>query len=49
MGPSTTRRTVAAWIEFTVVGSPSVPPVPQIYLNNFAGPHGFPKPGNWKR
>jgi DMSO/TMAO reductase YedYZ molybdopterin-dependent catalytic subunit/thiosulfate reductase cytochrome b subunit len=34
--------TVAAWIEFAVAGLPPVPPVPQIYPNNFAGPHGFP-------
>ena len=33
---------LAAWIEFAVAGLPPVPPVPQIYPNNFAGPHGFP-------
>jgi methionine sulfoxide reductase catalytic subunit len=33
---------LAAWIEFALGGLPSVPPVPQIYPNNFAGPHGFP-------
>ena len=32
----------AAWIEAAVWGLPSVPAVPQIYPNNFAGPHGFP-------
>lgn len=32
----------AAWIEFAVWGLPAVPAVPQIYPNNFAGPHGFP-------
>jgi DMSO/TMAO reductase YedYZ molybdopterin-dependent catalytic subunit/thiosulfate reductase cytochrome b subunit len=32
----------AAWIEVAVIGMPSIPPVPQIYPNNFAGPHGFP-------
>ncbi|MFZ2002312.1 MAG: molybdopterin-dependent oxidoreductase [Candidatus Sulfotelmatobacter sp.] len=32
----------AAWIEFGLVGLPYVPPVPQVYPNNFAGPHGFP-------
>ena len=32
----------AAWIEVAVWGLPSVPAVPQIYPNNFAGPHGFP-------
>lgn len=34
---------LAAWIEFALVGLPSVPLVPQIYPNNFAGPHGFPR------
>ena len=33
---------LASWIEFAVAGLPHVPPVPQIYPNNFAGPHGFP-------
>lgn len=33
---------VAAWIEGAAVGMPSIPPVPQIYPSNFAGPHGFP-------
>ena len=33
---------LAAWIEFLLVGLPHIPPVPQIYPNNFAGPHGFP-------
>src|ERR1043165_1164214 len=33
---------VAAWIEVAVAGMPRVPAVPQIYPNNFAGPHGFP-------
>jgi DMSO/TMAO reductase YedYZ molybdopterin-dependent catalytic subunit/thiosulfate reductase cytochrome b subunit len=32
----------AAWIEFLAVGLPHIPPVPQVYPNNFAGPHGFP-------
>ena len=32
----------AAWIEAAVIGMPSIPPVPQIYPNDFAGPHGFP-------
>ena len=32
----------AAWIEVALFGMPSVPAVPQIYPNNFAGPHGFP-------
>ena len=33
---------LAAWIEVAVAGLPTVPPVPQIYPNNFVGPHGFP-------
>jgi sulfoxide reductase catalytic subunit YedY len=33
---------VAAWIEFSLAGLPYVQPVPQVYPNNFAGPHGFP-------
>ena len=33
---------LAAWIEFLLVGLPYIPPVSQIYPNNFAGPHGFP-------
>ena len=32
----------AAWIEVAVAGFPHIPPVPQIYPSNFAGPHGFP-------
>ena|SRR5579871_1268534 len=32
----------AAWVEVAVIGMPSIPPVPQTYPNNFAGPHGFP-------
>lgn len=33
---------LAAWIEFAVAGLPHVAEVPQVYPNNFAGPHGFP-------
>ena len=33
---------LAAWIEFAVAGLPEVPPVLQVYPDNFAGPHGFP-------
>lgn len=33
---------LASWIEFVVAGLPAVPSVPQVYPNNFAGPHGFP-------
>ncbi len=33
---------VAAWLEVAVAGLPQIPPVPQVYPNNFAGPHGFP-------
>ena len=32
----------ASWIEFGVAGLPYIPPVPQVYPNNFDGPHGFP-------
>ena len=32
----------AAWIEVAVIGLPHIPPVPQIYPDNFTGPHGFP-------
>lgn len=32
----------AAWIEVAIAGLPHVPAVPQIYPNNFSGPHGFP-------
>ena len=33
---------LASWIEVAIAGLPAVPPVPQIYPNNFVGPHGFP-------
>ena len=33
---------LAAWIEFLFFGLPHIPPVPQIYPDNFTGPHGFP-------
>jgi DMSO/TMAO reductase YedYZ molybdopterin-dependent catalytic subunit/thiosulfate reductase cytochrome b subunit len=32
----------ASWIEFAVAGLPHIPPVPQVYPNNFSAPHGFP-------
>lgn len=32
----------AAWIQFVLAGLPNIPSVPQVYPNNFAGPHGFP-------
>jgi methionine sulfoxide reductase catalytic subunit len=32
----------AAWIEVVIAGLPRVPAIPQVYPNNFAGPHGFP-------
>jgi len=31
-----------SWIEVVLAGLPHLPAVPQIYLSNFAGPHGFP-------
>jgi len=33
---------LGSWIEVAIAGLPAVPPVPQIYPNNFVGPHGFP-------
>jgi sulfoxide reductase catalytic subunit YedY len=33
---------LAAWLEVLLVGLPNIPPVPQVYPNNFVGPHGFP-------
>ena len=33
---------VASWIQVAIAGLPYIPPVPQTYPNNFAGPHGFP-------
>ena len=33
---------VAAWIQAGVWGLPGIPPVPQVYPDNFVGPHGFP-------
>jgi len=33
---------LAAWIEFLFFGLPHIPLVPQIYPDNFTGPHGFP-------
>jgi methionine sulfoxide reductase catalytic subunit len=32
----------ASWIEVVLTGLPHVPAIPEIYPNNFAGPHGFP-------
>jgi len=32
----------ASWIEVAIAGLPHIPPIPQIYPSNFAGPHGFP-------
>ncbi|HEY6968503.1 MAG TPA: molybdopterin-dependent oxidoreductase [Candidatus Angelobacter sp.] len=32
----------AAWIQFALAGQPYIPPVAQVFPNNFAGPHGFP-------
>jgi DMSO/TMAO reductase YedYZ molybdopterin-dependent catalytic subunit/thiosulfate reductase cytochrome b subunit len=37
----------AAWIEVAIAGLPRIPPVPQIYPNNFSGPHGFPVWVRW--
>ena len=42
LGVAMLAMVAAAWIEVGVFGMPYVAPVPQIYPNNFAGPHGFP-------
>ena len=42
LGVAILAAVAAAWIEVGVFGMPYVAPVPQIYPNNFAGPHGFP-------
>ncbi|MGH9569392.1 MAG: molybdopterin-dependent oxidoreductase [Candidatus Angelobacter sp.] len=33
---------LAAWIQFALAGLPHIPPIAQVYPNNFSGPHGFP-------
>ncbi len=33
---------LAAWIQLGITGLPYIPPIPQVYPNNFTGPHGFP-------
>jgi len=38
----TVALVAAAWIEMLAAGLPHIPPVPVVYPNNFAGPHGFP-------
>ena len=42
IGAAILAAVLASWIEVAIAGLPAVPPVPQIYPNNFAGPHGFP-------
>ena len=37
----------AAWIQVEIFGMPGIPPVSQIYPNNFSGPHGFPLWVRW--
>ncbi|QHS52313.1 molybdopterin-dependent oxidoreductase [Edaphobacter sp. 12200R-103] len=37
----------AAWIQFLWFGMPRIPAVPQVYPNDFAGPHGFPLWVRW--
>ena len=32
----------AAWIQLGLAGLPEIAPVPQVWPNNFSGPHGFP-------
>jgi len=31
-----------AWIDMTIFGLPYIAPLPQVYPNDFSGPHGFP-------
>jgi len=33
---------LAAWVGVLQFGTPYMLPVPQVYPNNFSGPHGFP-------
>jgi len=42
VGTALLLAVAVAWIEVGVTGLPDIPPVPQVYLNNFTGPHGFP-------
>ena len=42
IGTAILSAVAAAWIEVAVSGKPRVAAIPQIYPNNFAGPHGFP-------
>jgi DMSO/TMAO reductase YedYZ molybdopterin-dependent catalytic subunit/thiosulfate reductase cytochrome b subunit len=37
----------AAWGQFLWFGLPRIPPVPQVYPNDFSGPHGFPLWVRW--
>ena len=37
----------AAWIQIAIFGIPRIPAVPQVYPNNFSGPHGFPLWVRW--
>lgn len=37
----------ASWLEVAFAGMPYIPPIPQVYPNNFAGPHGFPLWVRW--
>jgi sulfoxide reductase catalytic subunit YedY len=41
-GAAIAALVAAAWIEVAAAGLPRIPPVPVVYPNNFAGPHGFP-------
>lgn len=42
LGTAILAAIMAAWLEFALTGMPHIPPVPQVYPNDFTGPHGFP-------
>ena len=42
LGAAILAAVAAAWLEFAFAGMPHIPAVPQIYPNNFTGPHGSP-------
>jgi len=41
IGVTILSAVAASWTEFAIAGLPHIPPIPQIYPSNFAGPHGF--------
>src|SRR5665213_3567953 len=42
IGVAILSAVAASRIEVAIAGLPHIPPIPQIYPSNFAGPHGFP-------